>query len=1187
MNADFTHLHLHTQYSLLDGAIRLDPLFKAATEDKMEAVAITDHGNMFGVLDFYHKAKEHGIQPILGCEIYLAPGSRHMKSAPFNANNEVAPYAVSRSGMHHLILLAMNEIGYHNLCKIVSIGYLEGFYYRPRVDKEVLEQYSEGLIATSACLKGEVASQCLMGDMDRARRAAEWYYKIFRGRFYLELQNNGVPQQMVVNQRYQELAEDTGIPLLATADCHYLKKEDAFTQEVLMAIQTGQVIEDPSSHHMVSEEFYFKPQARMKEEFAFCPEAIANTMEITKACQFEFKLKDDKGRQIYHFPKFDPPPGKTLEQMLCENSRVALEERYADLEALRGSTFSSDERKLYAERLEKELTVINEMGFAGYYLIVADFIGYAKRNGIPVGPGRGSGAGSLVAYVLRITDLDPIEHGLLFERFLNPERVSLPDFDVDFCMEKRDKMIRYVTEKYGEECVAQIITFGKLQARGVLRDVGRVLGFAPFEVDKIAKLVPATLNITLKEALEQEPRLRQAQETDARTERLFSISQSLEGLYRHASIHAAGVVIANNPMVEHCPLYRGKEGEAVIQFDMTNAERIGLIKFDFLGLKTLTFLQKAEDLVNQRYPDRHLILNKLPLVDAPTYKLLSKGDTFGIFQLESSGMQDLLRRVQPDQFADIVAISALYRPGPIGSGMLDDYISRKHGETPVVYDFNELEPILKDTYGVIVFQEQVQQIAVSLANYTLGGADLLRRAMGKKKVKEMEKQKETFVSGALTNGHNKEKVEHLFELMAKFAGYGFNKSHSAAYSMVTFQTAYLKTHYPVEFFAALLTVERENTDKITRYIADARKHGIAVLPPDINESETDFTVMSDKQIRFGFGAIKGVGQIAIDEIIEARRKEGPFKDLFDLCARTNNRVVNKRVLEAFVKAGTFDSFGVHRASLFAAIDSALELGASLQKNRDDNQSSFLDLMGEEDNGFAHREVTYPEKPPWNRMEELKLEKDTIGFFVSGHPLDDLEWELKKYTTDSISDLLQRASGKECFVGAQLTAFREILTKRGDRMAFATVEDQLAQIEMVIFSDVYLESEEILKSGEPLWISATLEVGENGHKLILSKKKAKGRILPLRFAYEALAREVHLHVPAERWAGPDGLTCSRNLQKFLQNSPDATGAPLFLHLNLDEKTETVLRLNGSIPINREIIEQIRTDFKEYGSKIEFR
>lgn len=1184
MSASFTHLHVHSNYSLLDSTIRIEDLVKKASNDKMSALALTDHGNMFGALDFYLYAKKYGLKPIIGCEVYLAPGNRLMRGNNTSGDEEVAPYATSRSGMNHLILLVQNELGYKNLCKLVSSGFLEGFYYKPRIDKDILKEFSEGLIATSSCLKGEVSNLCLIGDMDRAREAAVFYRDLFKGNFYLELQQNGVPQQMLVNQRFQELSKDLNIPLIATADCHYLNQEDAFSQEVLLAIQTGRTLEDPSSHHLVSDEFYFKPQERMIEDFSYCPEAISNTMAIAESCHFEFKFDDEKGKKIYHFPKFEPPGGKSADEFLIDSAKLGLQKFLAEKEQIEGKPLTPEQRKKYEDRLEKELNVITSMGFTGYFLIVSDFIGHAKDHGIPVGPGRGSGAGSLVAFCLRITELDPLEHGLLFERFLNPERVSLPDFDVDFCMDKRDQIIKYVVDKYGKDCVAQIITYGKLQARGVIRDVGRAFGMAVSEVDKIAKLVPETLNITLDKAFETESRLRDLTASDPKLHHLFSVCRSLEGLARHASIHAAGLVISNRPMVEHCPLYRGKNDELVIQFDMKKAEEIGLIKFDFLGLKTLTFLQSAEKLVNTRYPENKLQINRLNLTDKKMYEILSKGDTFGIFQLESSGMQDLLKKARPDCFADIVAIISLYRPGPMV--MLDDFIGRKHGAIPIQYEFEELRPILQETYGIMVYQEQVQQIAMKLASYTAGGADLLRRAMGKKKPEEMAKQKAIFLEGASKNHHDPIKAEKLFDLMANFAGYGFNKSHAAAYSVITCQTAYLKAHYPVEFYATLLSTERENTDKITKYIADARRHQIEVLPPDINESDTDFTVLTNSQIRFGLGAIKGVGQIAIDSILEARKAGGPFTDLFDLCARCNTRTVNKRVMEAFVKAGAFDSFKVHRASLFKAIDEALEMGSALQKTRDDNQRSFSDLLGlDEDSTFSKRKISYPNESPWPRLYELKLEKDTIGFFVSGHPLDDFTEELERYTTTNIASCLSASSAKEVFLGAEIVSLREIITKRGDRMAFVTLEDKTGQIDTVAFSDIYLENEALLKAGEPIWVKGQVEINEGGAKLILSKK-GHAKILPLRHAYEAMAREIHLHLnlKAKKHLEPTTL---KKLQNYLQAVSDKNGAPLFLHLETSTQSETILKMKETIPLNRDTVSFIRNILQEERVRLEFR
>jgi DNA polymerase-3 subunit alpha len=1036
--------------------------------------------------------------------------------------------------------------------------------------------------------------------MDAAREAAKWYRDVFQGRFFLELQENGLPQQMLVNARFQELARELGIGLVATADVHYLRPEDAYAQEVLLAIQTGRTM-DKTRDDIPSTGFWFKDQETIRQEFAHCPEAIANTMEIARQCNFDFQFKDASGKKIYHFAKFDVPEGKTQVEQLNELAAQGLAARLDTAERLGRTPFTPEEREKYRARLDRELKVINDMGFTSYFLIVSDFIGAAKDRGIPVGPGRGSGAGSLVAYALRITELDPIEHGLLFERFLNPERVSLPDFDVDFCMDRRPEIIQYVVDKYGAECVAQIITFGKLQARGVIRDVGRAFGMPIPEIDRMAKLVPETLNITLDEALEQEPRLRQLIEQDPKLGELFGICRQLEGLGRHASIHAAGLVISNRPMVEHCALFKGKNDELVIQFDMNNADKIGLIKFDFLGLKTLTFLRSAETLIQRRHPKAQFSLEKIPFYDKKTYEMLARGDTAGVFQLESSGMQELMKKIRPDAFADIVASNALYRPGPLESGMVDDYIARKHGQTPVVYDFDELKPVLSETYGVIVYQEQVQQIAMRLASYTAGGADLLRRAMGKKKPEEMAKQKAIFLEGGTKNSFDKAKLEKIFDLMEKFAGYGFNKSHAAAYSLITVQTAFIKAHYPEEFYAALLSIERENTDKITKYIADAKKRGIAVLPPDINESMTDFAVLADKKIRFGLGAIKGVGQIAIEEVLEARKKDGPFSDLFDLAARCNGRMVNKRVLEAFTKAGALDTFGVNRASLFKAIDPALEHGAARQKQRDDLQNSFLDLLGGDDEAFAARKVEYPNEPPWPRAVELRFEKDTTGFFLTGHPLDEFRAALDRYTTMNVAECHAASSAKEVLIGAEVISIREIVTRRGDRMAFVNLGDQTGEIEAVVFSDLFLENEEVWRAQEPVWIKGQLEVtaappgsgvtpgaGGGGGKLVLSKKSSAA-VLPLRFAFEAMAREMHLEFLSQGQPMAVGEFEHRleRLRTGLRERHVKGGGFVYLHVGVPGTARTTLRLKETVPLTRETVHWVRELFPAGEVSVDFR
>ncbi|HWP34449.1 MAG TPA: DNA polymerase III subunit alpha, partial [Thermodesulfobacteriota bacterium] len=927
MGTPFVHLHLHTQYSLLDGANKLDALFARIVALGQPAVAMTDHGNLFGAVDFYTRAQEAGVKPIIGCELYLAPGSRFDR----------APAKGTYEGAFHLTVLAMNEAGYRNLCRLVTAAHLEGFYYKPRVDRELLWQHHEGLIVLSGCLNSELSQALVRGDLEGALRLAGAYRERFDdGRYFLELQPNRIPDQAKVNAGLLEIHRRTGIPLVATNDCHYLVREDAESHDVLLAIQTGKTLNDPTRWRFGYDDFYVKSGEEMAAHFRDLPEAIANTLAIAERVSLTLAF----GR--YAFPRFDTPDGESLERYLERAARAGLEARLVQI-ALRRGTDVEHLRPLYLPRLEYELATITKVGFAGYFLIVADFINEAKRRGIPVGPGRGSAAGSLVAYALGITDLDPIEHKLLFERFLNPERVSMPDIDVDFCMDRRDEVIEYVCQKYGRDRVAQIITFGSLQARAAIRDVGRVLDLPYGEVDRIAKLVPNVLNITLDEALEQEPRLRELAARDATVGKLIAHARAIEGLFRHASVHAAGVVISDRPLVEHLPLYRGTKGELVTQFAMNDVERIGLVKFDFLGLKTLTVLDRACRLVKASRGET-VDLQLLPLDDPQTYALLARGDTTGVFQLESSGIRELAVRLKPERFDDIVALLSLYRPGPLESGMVDDFIRRRHGRTPVSYPLPQLEPVLKDTYGVIVYQEQVMQIAQVVASYSLGEADLLRRAMGKKKPEEMAAQRTRFVEGAVRNGVSAEKARAIFDLMEKFAGYGFNRAHSAAYALITYQTAYLKAHYRPEFMAALLTCDMGDTDKVIRYLADCRDAGIAVLPPCVNASEAEFTVVGGA-IRFGLAGVKNVGTQAVESILEARRAGGPFTDLFDFCERVDLRRVNRRVIEALIKCGAFDSLGAPRAALLASLDRAMEAGVARQREREMGQATLFAALG--------------------------------------------------------------------------------------------------------------------------------------------------------------------------------------------------------------------------------------------------
>ncbi len=1047
--AGFTHLHLHTEYSLLDGAIRLKDLFPRAKEYGYEALAITDHGNMFGALKFYQQATKAGIKPVMGCELYVAP--KHRKDRSARRQSEAA---------YHLVLLAMDNTGYKNLMKLVTLANFEGFYYKPRVDKELLQEFNQGLIALSACLHGEVAHACLRGDEKGARALAETYASIFKDRFYLELQENGIPEQRDVNQALMSLAEGLGLPVIATNDCHYLNREDAEAHDVLLCIQTGKTVDDPKRMKFSTDSLYFAEPEEMERRFSWCPEALSNTREIVERCQVEIET----GK--HHFPVFRMDSNLTYEEEFERQAERGLEERLAD------DGIDKDRQEIYRARFREEIDIIKEKGFASYFLIVADFINWAKAQGIPVGPGRGSAAGSLVAYSMKITDIDPVRYGLFFERFLNAERVSLPDIDVDFCMSRRDEVIRYVTERYGgEDHVAQIITFGQMKAKAVIRDVGRGLGMPYQEVDKIAKLVPERLNISLETALEMEPKLRELQKNDQRIARLLTIARALEGLPRHSSTHAAGVVISDKPMVEYLPLTKGQEDETVTQFDMKDVEKVGLIKFDFLGLKTLTVIDTALKLIEKHHGDR-INLSKIDLDDKATFKLLSEGDTTGIFQLESSGMKDLIRRMKPSTFTDLIALVALYRPGPLESGMVEDFVKRKHGEVEVEYLLPELEPILKETYGVIVYQEQVMKIAQVLAGYSLGEGDLLRRAMGKKIPEVMEAQKERFMKGALEKKIPRDKAETIFDLMAKFAGYGFNKSHSAAYAMISYQTAWLKAHYRVPFMASLLSNELGSTDGVVKFLSECRSSGIPVLPPDINASRIDFTIEGDA-IRFGLAAVKNVGTSAIEVITEERDRNGPFKDLEDFVTRVDLRKVNRRVMESLIKCGAMDSFGLNRSQLMEVLDDAIDFGHAKQKDKSMGQKSLFDFMPDQKTtGSVSFKI--PEMEEWPEMERLSMEKAALGFYISGHPLDHFQAEIQRLSTVNTENLADAPDGSRIGIAGIIRNKKEKITKRGDKMAFLTLEDLKGSVEILCFPEVYSKSNELTESDKPVWIEGLLK-----------------------------------------------------------------------------------------------------------------
>ncbi|MGH9435448.1 MAG: DNA polymerase III subunit alpha, partial [Terriglobia bacterium] len=905
----FVHLHLHTDYSLLDGACDIPKVMDRAAELGMPAVALTDHGNMFGAVKFYDAAVKRGVKPIIGCEVYVAPTSHFDRSPGSDRPN-------------HLILLCENERGYRNLVKLASLAYTEGYYYKPRIDKDLLARHSEGLIGLSACLKGEVASSLMADRYDAAQKSAYDLRDIFgKGNFYLEIQDQGVPAERRINPNLVRLARESGIPLVATNDCHYLRREDARAQEILMCIQTGKTLSDEQRMKFPTDQFYFKTYEEMMEVFGEISAALHRTAEIAQRCNVHL----EKAEHV--FPRFEVPAGETIDSFFARVSREGFEHRRPQLARMQAAGKLRSPLEAYEDRLNREIELIQQMKFAGYFLIVWDFIRFSREKCIPVGPGRGSAAGSLVSYSLHITDIDPLQYDLLFERFLNPERITFPDIDIDFCMRRRGEVIQYVTEKYGRENVSQIITFGTMGAKAVIRDAGRALNMPFAEVDKIAKQVPNVLNITLEEAVKQSPELRQMKESDARVADLLTVAMSLEGLARHASTHAAGVVISPQPLQEIVPLHKSNKDEITTQYAMDDLEKIGLLKMDFLGLTTLTILDDTVKLIEAGHGIK-IDLDQLPLDDPAAYEPLAKGLTGGIFQFESRGMTDILRRVKPNRLTDLIALNALYRPGPIQ--MIDDFILRKTGKKKVTYDLPQLEEILQETYGVIVYQEQVMQIANAVAGFTLGEADVLRRAMGKKKHEVMVAQREKFMAGARKKGVAEKKAEKLFDLMEQFAGYGFNKSHSAAYALVAFQTAYLKAHYPVEFMAALLTAEIGSPDKLTTYLNQCRDMEINILPPDVNSSERMFTP-SGGSIRFGLTAIKNAGDAAIESVIAARRKLGRFDSLYQFCENVDLRLLNKRVIESLIKAGAMDSLGGRRAQMMAALDRAMEMGQKHQR----------------------------------------------------------------------------------------------------------------------------------------------------------------------------------------------------------------------------------------------------------------
>lgn len=1069
----FVHLHLHTQYSMLDGANKLQDIIGLAHSKGQPAIGMTDHGNMHGAIEFFIEAKRIGIKPILGCEFYVTPGSRFDKKAKGQEG----------SGINHITALASDMEGYKNLCRLSTLAYTEGFYYKPRVDHELLERYSKGVIAFSGCLAGELSDLVQSDDIEKARELCRYYATVFKDRFYLELQPHTLAEQRKLNLACTEIAKDLGLPLVLTNDVHYPTKEDHYAQEVLMCVSTGKQVSDPTRMRYDGMNLYLKSYEELSDDvkaYSAGQEAISNTVEIANRCNLDFNFKK------HYFPKYSDDDSANLTAMMSRKAQEGLQIRL-DVKAKKNGQLSQQQIQIYQDRLLEELKLIDTQGFAGYFLVVADFIVWAKENGVPVGPGRGSAAGSLVAYALRITDIDPIENKLLFERFLNPERVSLPDIDVDFCITGRDRVIQYVVQKYGAGNVAQIATFGTLKAKAAIKDVGRALGLSYAETDRIAELVPAPrqgFDFSLSESIKMEKRLKDYAEGEGRE--LISLALKLEGLTRHTSTHAAGVVIGDRPLIDMLPLMLDKEGKLVTQYSMSFVEKIGLVKFDFLGLKTLTVIHAAIKLIKEsRGID--IDLQYLPLEDPKTYALLCSGNTTGVFQLESSGITEMTMRLKPSCFNDLVAILALYRPGPLDAGMVDHYIQRKHGREPVQYLHPIMKESLADTYGIIVYQEQIMQLARELAGYSLGQADLLRRAMGKKNPEEMAQQKDSFIKGAGGRGISQSLAITIFDQIETFARYGFNRSHSAAYAMISFQTAYLKAHFNVEFMAALMSLEMDDSDKTLKNLNECKKQGIQVLPPDANKSSAGFSV-EDGKIRFGLEAVKGLGNKAAEAIITARSLSGAFLNLDDFATRVESEVLNRRVLEGLIKSGAFDFSGISRRAMFEDIENLQKFIQARFKPKETKQMGFFSgevlATKRSSPGQAIKDI-----PEWPGNQRLSYERESLGFYISGHPLEKYEKGLKRLGALTTTQARQQRSASTAAVGGVVTALKLKNTKKGDRYATFTLEDWLGTIETIVWPRTYNEVGFLLTSDDPVLVRGKLDITEERAVLIVDKMES--------------------------------------------------------------------------------------------------
>jgi DNA polymerase-3 subunit alpha len=1075
---------------MLDGACNIERLVKRVKELDMPAVAMTDHGNIFGAVAFVNAAKEAGVKPILGCELYICKKEDHRASPEGDSYN-------------HLVVLAENDEGYRNLVKIVSEASLHGFYYKPRISKKFLAEHSRGLIGLSACLKGEVAESLMEGKYDAARQAAVTFRDIFgKGNFYLEIQDQGLPDEARIQSNLLKLEKELDIPLVATNDSHYLCEDDSHAQDVMLCIQMGKTINDTNRLKFSGNQFYVKSAVEMEKVFSGYEHVLARTLEIAERCNVRLEKVHDP------FPKFEVPAGYSLPDYFEHITRQGFANRLNILRELQAMGHLKHSLEDYEQRLSREISIIRQMQFAGYFLIVWDFIRYAKERNIPVGPGRGSAAGSCVAYALGITDIDPLQNELLFERFLNPERISLPDIDIDFCMNRRSEVIDYVTQKYGRDQVAQIITFGTMAAKAAIKDSGRAMDIPYAEVDRIGKMIPTTLNITIDQALKDSPSLAAAYQNEPQTKELIDTAKRLEGLVRNAGVHAAGVVISPQPLTDLVPLHRTKNDEIVTAYDMKAVEKLGLLKMDFLGLTTLTIIDDALRLIEQTRGER-LDLQKLALDDKQTYeRVFHTGLTSGVFQFESHGMRDVLRRYKPTCVEDLTALNSLYRPGPIQGGMIEDFVERKWGRKKVEYDLPELEPLLKETFGVIVYQEQVMQIANRLAGYSLGEADLLRRAMGKKDPEAMAKQRERFVRGATERGFPPKKIEKLFDLMEQFAGYGFNKSHSAAYALLAYQTAFLKTHYPVEFMAALLTSVSGSTDDVVKYINECREMGIAVEPPDVNVSDAYFTPHGEA-IRFGLAAVKNVGHNAIESIVAARKEAGEFKSIFQFCEKIDLHLLNKRVMESLIKSGAMDRLG-RRAQLMAVIDNAMEHAQKAQKDAALGQHGLFGVFQQDD--VPQAEKPLPNIPDWDEHQRLGHEKEILGFFITGHPLEKYREKLLDFnalSTTEVAELKSSTGRDEVSIGGILKNIRVAKSKKGDLYAQGQLEDMNGSVDILCFADAYKRLADKLKLTVPVLAKGGVRVEEGSNSKLMI-----GDITPLEQAQPKLPQHLRIKIPVE-------------------------------------------------------------------------